>query len=112
MHHDPVSVHMIRLGMIRARGAAARAVAGGAAPRLRQVGLALLRADLRRARRALDVSRLRGSGWFDWRHLPPHVVELAEARACRLGVPSTWAVVWLDATLDGHEWLHVGGFRG
>ncbi|DAC33516.1 MAG TPA: hypothetical protein D7I05_06155 [Candidatus Poseidoniales archaeon] len=111
MQPDPVSEHMIRLGMIRARGAAARAVAGGAAPRLRQVGLALLRADLRRAREALDASRLRGSGWFDWRHLPPHVVELAAVRARRLGFPSTRAVVRRDETLDGHVWLPVGGFR-
>lgn len=111
MHSDPVSIHMIRLGMIRARGAAARAVAGGAAPRLRQVGLALFRADLRRARQALDADCLRGSGWFDWRHLPPHVVELASARARRLGVPSTWAAVWRNGALDGPVWLHVGGFR-
>ena len=111
MHSDLVSEHMIRLGLIRASGAAARAVAGGAAPRLRQVGLALLRADLRRARRALDASRLRGSGWFDWRDLPPHVVELAALRARRLGFPSTQAALWRDATPAGPSWLRVGSFR-
>ena len=97
MDLDSIAHHMVRLRLIRSGGAAARAISGGAAPRLRQVGLALLRADLRRARRALDAVRIRGSGWYDWRDLPPHVVVLAVERARRLGVEQTRAAVFLGS---------------
>ena len=107
---DDVALHMVRIGLIRPDGAAARAITGGAAPRLRQVGLALLRADLRRARRVLDSIRLRGSGWYDWRDLPPHIVVLAVERARRLGVNRTRAAVFLGSPSDGPSWLDVGRF--
>lgn len=111
MQHEPVSHHMVRLGMVRDGGAAMRAIAAGAAPRLRQVGLALLRSDLRRARRALDEAHRRGSGWYDWRHLPPHVVDLARARAQRLGLSSTLAAVQGVDDDDGPLWRSVGRFQ-
>ena len=107
MVHDPVTRHMVQLGMVRSGGAAARAIDGGAAPRLRQVGLALLRADLRRARRALDAPRWRGSGWLDWRDVPPHVVVLARVRAQRLRVKPTRAVCFSSASDAGPEWCEV-----
>lgn len=110
MDLDSIALHMVRLGLIRSGGAAARAISGGAAPRLRQVGLALLRADLRRARRALDAVRIRGSGWYDWRDLPPHVVVLAVERARHLGVGRTRAAVFLGSPSDGPSWLDVGRF--
>ena len=112
MHHDPIALHMARLGLIRLGGAAARAIAGGAAPRLRQVGLSLLRADLRRARRALDPNRLRGAGWFDWRDVPPHVIELALNRAQRLRLRATRAAVFCDGPEGCPVWADVGRFRG
>ena len=107
---DDVALHMVRLGLIRPDGAAARAITGGAAPRLRQVGLALLRADLRRARRVFDPTRLRGSGWYDWRDVPPHIVVLAVERARRLGVNRTRAAVFLGSPSGGPSWLDVGRF--
>ncbi|MGB0284648.1 MAG: hypothetical protein ACPGGI_06390 [Candidatus Poseidoniaceae archaeon] len=110
MNLDSIALHMARLGLIRSGGAAARAVSGGAAPRLRHVGLALLRADLRRARRALEAVRMRGSGWYDWRDLPPHVVVLAVERAERLGLERTRAAVFLGPPSDGPSWLDVGRF--
>ena len=110
MDLDSIALHMVRLGLIRSGGAAARAISGGAAPRLRQVGLALLRADLRRARRALDAVRIRGSGWYDWRDLPPHVVVLAVERARNLGVGPTRAAVFLGSLSNGPSWLDVGRF--
>jgi hypothetical protein len=110
MDLDNIALHMARLGLIRAGGAAARAISGGAAPRLRQVGLALLRADLRRARRALDAVRIRGSGWYDWRDVPPHIVVLAVERARRLGLERTRAAVFLGSPSDGPSWLDVGRF--
>ncbi|MEC9205291.1 MAG: hypothetical protein VYB29_06435 [Candidatus Thermoplasmatota archaeon] len=110
MDLDNIALHMARLGLIRAGGAAARAVSGGAAPRLRQVGLALLRADLRRARRALEAVRIRGSGWYDWRDVPPHIVVLAVERAQHLGLERTRAAVFLGSPSDGPSWLDVGRF--
>ncbi|MDA0878428.1 MAG: hypothetical protein O3B05_06135 [archaeon] len=84
MHlEDPVAKHLILLGFVPRHGAVVRAIAGGAAPRHRDVGLALLRADLRAARRALNRP-LRGAGWYDWRDLAPHVVAMAQQRARRL----------------------------
>ena len=110
MHIDSIALHMSRLGLIPSNGAAARAISGGAAPRLRQVGLALLRADLRRARRALSLERVRGSGWYDWRDLPPHVVVLAVERARRLGLGRMRAAVFLGPPTAGPSWLDVGRF--
>ena len=110
MDLDSIALHMTRLGLIRSGGAAARAISGGAAPRLRQVGLALLRADLRRARRALEAVRMRGSGWYDWRDVPPHVVVLAVERAQRLGLEPTRAAVFLGSPSGGPSWLDVGRF--
>ena len=110
MHIDSIALHMSRLGLIPSNGAAARAISGGAAPRLRQVGLALLRADLRRARRALSLERARGSGWYDWRDLPPHVVVLAVERARRLGLGRMRAAVFLGPPTAGPSWLDVGRF--
>ena len=110
MDLDSIALHMARLGLIRSGGAAARAISGGAAPRLRQVGLALLRADLRRARRALEAVRMRGSGWYDWRDLPPHVVVLAVERGQRLGLEPTRAAVFLGSPSGGPSWLDVGRF--
>ena len=98
---DDVALLMVRRGLIRMDGAAARAISGGAAPRLRQVGLALLRADLRRARRVLDSARLRGSGWYDWRDLPPHIVGMAVQRARRMRLPRMRAAVIYDAGMGG-----------
>lgn len=108
---DDVALHMVRLGLIRMDGAAARAISGGAAPRLRQVGLALLRADLRRARRVLESARLRGSGWYDWRDVPPHIVGMAVERARRMRLPRTRAAVIFDAAMGGPLWCDVGRFR-
>jgi len=86
MHlEDPVAKHLILHGLVSRRSAVVRAIAGGAAPRHRTVGLALLRADHRAARRALNRP-LRGAGWYDWRDLAPHVVAMAQQRARQLRI--------------------------